>query len=354
MPQERFKILLIEHDPGFTRVVGDMLGRTRELVAEMRSAPGLKDGLSVLARDVFDLVMLDVCVPDGAGLANVSLIKAEAPEIPVIVAGDLDNETVAVEAVQAGAQDYLVKSQLTPGWLERSIRNAIERHRLDMALLSAEEKYHGIFDNLVEGIFQTSPDGRYMMANAALARIYGYASPEELIRNLTNIGERLYVQKGRREEFVRIMQQHDTITGFESQIYRKDGTVIWISENCRAMRSPNGQLLYYEGTVEDVSQRQHAEEKLRNSEALYHSLVETLPQNIFRKDLQERFTFANQQFCKTLGYTLEEIVGKTDFDFFPREMAEKFQRDDRLVIQTGQPYETVEENQPPGGQKMYV
>src|SRR5438874_2413992 len=144
MRQERVRILLIEHDSGFTRTVGDMLGRTRDLGAEMCSAPGLKAGLSVLARDQFDLVMLDVCVPDGAGLANVSLIKAEAPELPVIVAGDLDNETVAIEAVQAGAQDYLVKSQLTPGWLERSIRNAIERHRLDLALLAAEEKYHGI------------------------------------------------------------------------------------------------------------------------------------------------------------------------------------------------------------------
>jgi sigma-B regulation protein RsbU (phosphoserine phosphatase) len=354
MAQERLKILLIEHDPGFARRVGDMLGRTRELEAEMRSAPGLKDGLMVLARDEFDLVMLDVSVPDGAGLANVSLIKAEAPELPVIVAGDLDDETVAVEAVHAGAQDYLVKNQLTPSWLERSIRNAIERHRLDLSLLAAEEKYHGIFDHLVEGIFQTTPEGRYLVANAALARIYGYATPEELMRSLTNIGERLYVEKGRRDEFVRVMQQHDTITGFESQIYRKDGTVIWISENCRAVRDARGQMLYYEGTVEDITQRQQAEENLRNSEALYHSLVETLPQNIFRKDLQERFTFANQQFCKTLGRTLEEIKGKTDFDFFPHELAAKYQQDDRLVIDTGKPYETVEENQPPGGQKMYV
>src|SRR5438477_1130856 len=181
MPQERLKILLIEHDSGFARTVGDMLGQSPELGTEMRSASGLKAGLSALARDVFDLVMLDVCVPDGAGLANVSLIKAEAPEIPVIVAGDLDNETVAVEAVQAGAQDYLVKSQLSPGWLERSIRYAIERHRMDHALLAAEERYHKLFDHLVEGIFQTTPDGRYLMANLALARIYGYNTPDELM-----------------------------------------------------------------------------------------------------------------------------------------------------------------------------
>ena len=123
------------------------------------------------------------------------------------------------------------------------------------------------------------------MANAALARIYGYSSPEELIQGLTDIGRRLYVEKGRREEFIRLMQEHDTITGFESPIYRKDGSVIWISENCRAIRDAQGRLLYYEGTVEDITQRRQAEENLRNSEALYHSLVETLPQNILRKDL---------------------------------------------------------------------
>jgi sigma-B regulation protein RsbU (phosphoserine phosphatase) len=354
MPQEQLKILLIEHDPGFARYVGEMLGQTRDLAAAMQPAVGLEAGLSELQAKAFDSVLLDLYVPDGAGLANIPLIRAQAPHVPIIAVGDSDDEIVALEAVHAGAQDYLVKSQLTPAWLERSIRYAIGRHRMDMTLLEAEDKYHSVFDHLVEGIFQTTPDGRYMMANAALARIYGYSSPEELIQGLTDIGQRLYVEKGRRDEFIRLMQEHDTITSFESPIYRKDGSVIWISENCRAIRDARGRLLYYEGTVEDITQRRQAEDNLRNSEVLYHSLVETLPQNILRKDLQGRFTFANQQFCKILGRPLEEIVGKTDFDFFPRELAEKYQRDDRRVMQTGKPYDTVEEHQPPGRDKIYV
>ena len=355
MPQENLKILLIEHDPGFARRIGELLGEVRDLTADVRSAPDLQAGLSALSRDNnFDVVMLDVSVPDGAGLANVSLIKAEAPRLPIIVAGDADDETVALEAVHAGAQDYLVKSQLNPGWLERSIRYSIERHRMDAALLAAEAKYHGLFDHLIEGIFQTTPEGRYLLANTALARIYGYSSPEELMQSITNIATRLYVQPGRRDEFVREMQARDTITGFESEIFRKEGSTIWISENCRAIRDAEGRLLYYEGTVEDITQRRQAEKKVQDSEALYHSLVETLPQNILRKDLQERFTFANQQFCKTLGRPLEEIVGKTDFDFFPPELAAKYQLDDRKVLETGKPYETVEENQPPGQEKIYV
>lgn len=352
--QDKLKVLLIEHDSGFARSMGEMLGQARDISADVLPAKDLHQGLSALADDEFDVVVLDMSLPDGAGLANVSLIRAGAPQLPIIVAGDSDDETVALEAVHAGAHDYLVKGQITPGWLERSLRYAIERHRMDRALLEAEEKYHSVFDHLVEGIFQTTPDGRYLMANAALARIYGYASPEDLMTRLTDISTNLYVEPRRRDEFVRMMQINDVITGFESQVHRLDGTVIWISENCRAVRDAKGRLLYYEGTVEDITQRRQAEEKMRHSEALYHSLVETLPQNIFRKNLNLEFTFANQQFCRTLGHPLEEVVGKTDFDFFPAELAAKYQNDDRRVLETGEPYETVEEHQPPGGSKLYV
>ena len=354
MAQDKVKVLLIEHDSGFARYVGEMLGQARELSADVQPVDDLRKGLFSLAANHFDVVLLDVSLPDGAGVATVSLLRAAAPQLPVIVAGDSDDEAMALEAVHAGAHDYLVKNQMTPGWLERSIRYAIERHRMDRALLEAEEKYHSVFDHLVEGIFQTTPDGHYLMANAALARIYGYGSPEELIQGLTDISRKLYVEEGRRDEFVRLMQENDVITSFESRVYRKDGAVIWISENCRAIRDTKGKLLYYEGTVEDITQRREAEEKLRHSEALYHSLVETLPQNIFRKNLEFRFTFANQQFCKTLGKPLEEITGKTDFDFFPAELAAKYQRDDRRVLETGEPYETVEEHQPPGKDKIFV
>jgi sigma-B regulation protein RsbU (phosphoserine phosphatase) len=354
MSQQRLRVLLIEHDAVFTRTVGEFLTQTRDLAADLSTVTDLHSGFSDLRKNDYDVVVLDVAVPDGAGLANISLLKAEAPKLPIIAAGDADDETIAVEAVQAGAQDYLVKSQLTPGWLERSIRYAIERHRADLALLDAEEKYHSIFDHLVEGIFRTTPDGHYVLANQALARIYGYSSPEELMNSITDIARRLYVGEGRRDEFIRLMQENDTITDFESETYRKDGSTIWISENCRAVRDPNGKLIYYEGTVEDITARRKAEENLRNSESLYHSLVENSPQKIFRKDVQGRFTFANQQYCKHYNCKLEDILGKTDFDFFPPDLAEKQRRDDWRVLETGETLRITEEHQPFGKDKAYI
>ena len=136
---------------------------------------------------------------------------------------------------------------------------------------------------------------------------------------------------GHRAEFVRVMEEHDTVTDFQSQIFRKDNSIIWITENVRAVRDSGGNLLYYEGTVEDITARKLADERIRDSENLYHSLVENLPQNIFRKNLDERFTFANQRFCQTVGLPLEKILGRTDFDLFPAELATKYQADDRRV-----------------------
>lgn len=354
MEANPFKILLIEDETEFASRIKSMLKQAKGAVFELFFADHLDAGLIRLAEGGFDIVLIDLSLPDGAGLANIARIQAEVLRVPIIVLGHVDDEKVAIEAVHEGAQDYLVKSQLNPQLLGRAICYAIERQRAESALLEAEEKYRGIFEHIVEGIFRTSPDGHYMSANSALARIYGYSSPEELMSNVRDIGRKLYVKPGRRGEFIQLMQEHDTVTDFESRIYRKDGSIIWIAENVRAIRDAKNGLLYYEGTVEDITQRKFAEEKLRESEALYHSLVETLPQNIFRKDLQGHFTFVNQRFCNTIGRSSGNILGKTDFDIFPPELAAKYQEDDRRIMEAGKLFETVEQHQPSGGEMIYV
>ena len=147
-----------------------------------------------------------------------------------------------------------------------------ERKRAEMALRTAEEQYRGIFENAVEGIFQTTPEGRYLVANPTLARMYGYDSVADLQASVTDIGARLYVNGNRRAEFQRLIERDGEVHGFESQIHRKDGSVVWISEHARAARDAAGQLLYYEGTVEDITERKRTEEEL---EKLNKQLMDT-------------------------------------------------------------------------------
>lgn len=134
-----------------------------------------------------------------------------------------------------------------------------EQKRTQAALKQAEENYRGIFENAIEGIFQSSPDGSFISANPAMARMFGYDSAEELINDRRDIEREHYVDPRRRKVFQKLISEHGLVQSFELQAYRKDGTVIWISENVRAVRDDNGAILYYEGIVEDVTHRKHVE-----------------------------------------------------------------------------------------------
>jgi len=137
--------------------------------------------------------------------------------------------------------------------------------RSDERLLTAEASYRAFFDHALEGIFRTTPDGQYIDANPALARIYGYGSPTALKAGLTNIADQLYVDPSRRAQFQALMQANDRVSAFESEIRRRDGATIWISENARAVRDWTGRIVCYEGTVEDVTARHVTQQALRKA-----------------------------------------------------------------------------------------
>ncbi|HEU6447175.1 MAG TPA: SpoIIE family protein phosphatase [Verrucomicrobiae bacterium] len=350
MESEPLKVLQISRDEAFSRSVAEVMRGLRGAVTVVN----FDLAVATLKNEFFHAVLFEPSTTNAAGLFQITSLAVQVPKVPVIVIGSIENETFAVEAITAGAQDFLAKEEFSPRRLERKIRCAIERHHERVALLQEKENYYSVFDHLIEGIFRTAPDGHYLLANIALAKIYGYETPTEMMARITDIGRSLYVDSRRREEFVRLMQENDTLTGFESQIYRKDGSIIWISENCHAIRDESGKVIYYEGTVEDITHRRQMEEALKHSESLYHSLVETMPQGVFRRDLEGRFTFANQPYCKYIKHSLEELLGKTDFDLFPKEAAEKYWRDDLAIMQRGETMEITEESQPIGSsEKVY-
>jgi PAS domain S-box-containing protein len=137
-----------------------------------------------------------------------------------------------------------------------------DRKRMEETVRQSEERYRSIFENAVEGIFQTTIEGKYVAVNPALARMYGYDSPEDMIATITDIASQLYVDPGRRDEFICLMQVQEEVTGFEALVYRKDGSIIWISENVRIRRDQAGVFVGYEGTVDNITERKLANERL--------------------------------------------------------------------------------------------
>jgi len=137
--------------------------------------------------------------------------------------------------------------------------------RTESELRDAEEKYRSIFENAIEGIFQSTAEGSYMSVNPALARMFGYVSPDEMMSTVTHIAKQLYVQPGRRADFTALIQDKNSVSDFESEVYRKDASTIWIAERCRAVRDGDGKLLYYEGTAEDITARRQAEQAVKSA-----------------------------------------------------------------------------------------
>jgi PAS domain S-box-containing protein len=228
----------------------------------------------------------------------------------------------AVDYVTKPVQQEEVRARVTTHLTIRNLQKKLQSQNLQLqqeikekqqaqeSLRIAEEKYRSIFENATEGIFQSTPDGRFITANPALAKIYGYNSPEELMREITNITHQLYVEPMLREDLTALLLRDNSLSDVESQVKRQDGKIIWISENIRTVRDASGALLYYEGTVADITERRHTEVSLRlarkKSELL---LLNTLPQVIAeqlkkgQRTIAESFEDVTVMFADLVDFT---------------------------------------------------
>lgn len=229
--------------------------------------------------------------------------------VPLLV----NNQVLAV-LVFLKSESYLLDSRLVElvFALATQLGSLIQRKQALEALRLAEQRYHSIVENAIDGIFQTTPQGRYLSANPALAKIYGYDSPEEMIATLKNLHHQLYVDPNRRQEFIAAMAKDNAVSAFESMVYRKDGSKIWISENARAVRDSTGKLLYYEGTVSDITKRKLAEQELQlQQQKTEELLLNILPQPIAERLRNEQNTIADSFEAVTVLFA--DLVGFTEF-----------------------------------------
>jgi two-component system, cell cycle sensor histidine kinase and response regulator CckA len=172
----------------------------------------------------------------------------------------------------------------------------------------AEEKYRSIFENALEGIFRSTSDGKFLMANPALAKMHGFSSPEEIIAGVQNILQELIVDPEARKEYHQRLEKDDVVRGFEFESRRKDRTKIWLSVYSRAFRDAAGNLVYYEGHVEDVTERKKVDESLRQTLAWQAALFEGSRDGILISDKDAKIVAANAAACKLTGYSKTELL----------------------------------------------
>jgi PAS domain S-box-containing protein len=213
-------------------------------------------------------------------------------------------------------------------------RDITDRKFIEESLFKSEEKFRNIFENAQEGIFQTNIDGSYRSVNPALAKLYGFESPEELISSRKDIAQEAYSDSCERANFIRMMEEKGNSKSYKDEIIRKDGKKIWFYEDARAMKDENGNIQYFEGFVVDITNRKKAEETLRKSEEKYRVLVDNAFEGIIIINLEGNILFANHSIIKTFEYeSLEEIVGQNIFSHIAPEYIAQTIEDFAKVVQ---------------------
>jgi two-component system sensor histidine kinase/response regulator len=242
----------------------------------------------------------------------------------------------------------------TQEWEEAHRHLAEEaRRRAEMAeeLFRQQQLLYGIVENSPAVIYAKDSQGRYLFVNKRYCELFQVKAEEVVGRSDAEIFPPEFA--ARFQENDRAVLEHGRALEFEEFAPHSDGTHTYISVKF-PVRDAQGRYVAVCGISTDITDRKRAELALRDSEALYHSLVECVPLCILRKDREGRFTFANQKFCQLLGRSAEEILGKTDYDFFPAALADKYRRDDQRVLSTGEVFEDIEEHQTPSGEKLFV
>lgn len=216
------------------------------------------------------------------------------------------------------------------------VRSENEQKMMSRKLEESEKRYRSIFDNAIEGIFQSSPQGYFINVNQSMAHIHGYSSPEEMIAAIKNIGTQLYVNPEDRVRLMDILEEKGRVENFEAKVFKKDGTVIWTSISSRIKKDEAGNAVYFEGIVQDITAHKKDEEKLRRYTDEIFDLYNNAPCGYHSIGPDGTFMNINNTELIWLGYDRDEIIGKMKFsDLLTPDSIDKFKVNFPILQQQG-------------------
>ncbi len=281
----------------------------------------------------FDLVITDYKLKWSDGLKILRSVKERFPETPVVMFTDNGNEEIAVEAMKAGLDDYIVKSPTHFVRLAGAIQQVLKGEKRSKASKESETRYQKLFERVPIGLYRTALDGRILDANPALLRMLGYPDRESLF--LVNAKE-LYVNPEDRKRERKMIERDRIVQGFETQLRRLDGKIIWVKDITYTVRDNDGKPLYYEGSLEDITEHKKDQKDLNLQETYFQQLFENSPEAITMVDKKDRIVRSNKCFQELFQYNSEEIEGIHINDLIvPDDLAEEASGISQKVLNGG-------------------
>jgi PAS domain S-box-containing protein len=323
---------------------GRLIGRVTELLRELSSKQGRvlsNDFARTLRDDKWQSIVLGaagVLIGLFAALfmvrRTVRPLNAIAKAIRSLAGGeketsipatDVDNEIGDIARAAEVFRHTLVDADAAR---EAALR-ALAEQRL------AEESYRKLFEGSVDGIYVTTPGGRLLNANPALARMMGYDSPEDLIGGVNDIASTVYVDPDVRAEYQARMQRDGMVREFEYQVRQREGGVLWLSDSATAARDESGQVVRYEGTVRDITDQRRAEDAIAEGRRMLQEVIDTVPAVINVKDKELRYVLMNRYMAGIFGIEPGDAIGRTTTDLMSRYGAQKTDENDKRVLVAG-------------------
>lgn len=329
--RKREYILIVDDHLDSIQPLSDLL---KHQDYQVRHVTDGKMALLAVESEKPDLVLLGVELPilDGYDVCRELKSNATTRDIPIIFLSTSNTLLAKQTAFEAGGSDYITKPFQAAEVLLRinyhlGLYRQQQQLKLENTLLrtTAQQceqvvaKYCSFFENSTQGIFQVAVDGHYISVNPALARIYGYASPEELISSVKNIGQQIYVQPKRREELLVYLRRFGYISEAESQVRCQDGSTIWISEDIWTVQDPQGQILYYEGTVHNITERRQMETELR----LQRQRTEGLLGNVLPYQIAQRLSATRRPIADSFDEVTVMFADLVDFTAVSAQISPK-------------------------------
>ncbi|MFP4470828.1 MAG: response regulator [Bacteroidales bacterium] len=337
MTQKVVNIFLIEDNPGDIRLFREVLSESTEWEFRLSVAKNLTDAKANFSAADTDIIVCDLGLPESSGLDTLLEVKQLNEHLPVVILTSNNDPELGRKAVKFGAQDYLIKDELNSYLLEKALIYSIERKNLLEEMQEKEERFRRIFEDSTLGKYQTTVEGQIIEINRAYARMFGYDDVDELKKSIKNSTHAIWHNPSERDRLISgLSKAGQQYHHGEYKLRRSDGTWFFGFVHVRKVDYKHKPGFFLEGYIDDITDRVKAEEELKKHLSFLQDLIDNIPNPVYFKDKNLRFTGCNKAFADHLGLSQKDIIGKTTADIAPAELARQYAIADKKLLQEQQ------------------